>query len=375
MNNLNIVSAYVGSDQVERLYLGSDIIWEMTQPTPPEPVYSAMPLTFEIISAGTINWQPSDSSAGTKSIQYKVNEGEWEWTQSADSATTTINVNAGDKVQIRGFDSGYTIVASGNHYWSFCGSTAVFEAYGNIMSLIFNDLTGTIMDSCALYRLFMGCTGLTSAENLILPATTLADYCYGGMFREDGNLTHAPELPATALAENCYYGMFSNCTSLTQAPELPATTLAPYCYDSMFFACTGLTAAPSILPATTLASNCYQYMFNGCTSLVTAPALPATTLANYCYRSMFYGCTSLTQAPELPATTLVNYCYYNMFYDCTSLNYVKCLATSRSSSNSTSNWLKNTSPTGTFVKHPNASFWATGYSGIPDGWTVQNAVI
>jgi hypothetical protein len=60
--------------------------------------------------------------------------------------------------------------------------------------------------------------------------------------------------------------MFGNCTALTEAPQLPATTLAPYCYVGMFTDCTSLTEAPQ-LPATTLSEWCYAYMFNGCTSL------------------------------------------------------------------------------------------------------------
>ena len=37
--------------------------------------------------------------------------------------------------------------------------------------------------------------------------------------------------------------MFWNCTSLTQAPELPATTLANNCYNGMFDRCVSLTQA------------------------------------------------------------------------------------------------------------------------------------
>ena len=40
--------------------------------------------------------------------------------------------------------------------------------------------------------------------------------------------------------------MFKNCSSLTQAPALPATTLADSCYGSMFSGCTSLTQAPAI---------------------------------------------------------------------------------------------------------------------------------
>ena len=60
--------------------------------------------------------------------------------------------------------------------------------------------------------------------------------------------------------------MFRNCSSLTKAPSLPATTLASYCYRGMFYGCTGLTTAPS-LPATKLAYECYRLMFSGCTAL------------------------------------------------------------------------------------------------------------
>jgi hypothetical protein len=61
--------------------------------------------------------------------------------------------------------------------------------------------------------------------------------------------------------------MFYGCSSLTVAPSiLPATTLAPYCYCNMFYGCSSLTVAPE-LPATTLANYCYYYMFNGCRSL------------------------------------------------------------------------------------------------------------
>lgn len=63
--------------------------------------------------------------------------------------------------------------------------------------------------------------------------------------------------------------MFYDCRSLTTAPVLPATTLAQYCYNNMFNSCPSLTAAPS-LPATTLTDYCYANMFYGCTSLSSA---------------------------------------------------------------------------------------------------------
>ena len=162
--------------------------------------------------------------------------------------------------------------------------------------------------------------------------------------------------------------MFQSCTSFVQAPELPATTLADYCYSGMFQDCTSLTQVQ--LPATTLAYGCYSYMFYGCTSLTQAPELPVTTLADYCYSNMFYKCTSLTQAPNLPATTLVDNCYYNMFMMCTKLNYVKCLATNTAASYCLNTWLYGVASTGTFECDNKKYFTLDSYSGIPTGWTI-----
>ena len=309
------------------------------------PDFSKKLLTFIISSAGTIVWRTSDRSV-SKKIEYKLNDGGWK-TITSNTTGVKINASAGDKIQFKGNNTQYA--TSSSDYNSFSGSTASFEIEGNIMSLIYGDNfknNSTISGEFTFVRLFSDCTGLTSAENLILPATTLKDYCY--------------------------YYMFYGCTSLATAPELPATTLASNCYQSMFRGCKSLTTAPA-LPATTLAYGCYSGMFNGCTSLTTAPELPANTLMQECYRSMFENCTSLTTAPVLPARNLITYCYYSMFYGCKSLNYIKCLATSIPTSYCTSAWVRGVASTGTFVKAASMSKWTTGEKGIPKGWTVQNA--
>ena len=391
--------------------------------------FSTKPLTFNILSAGTINWTASNTSIA-KTIDYKLNDGEWaSITSNTGSSAPTIEVNSGDKIQFRGNNA----QCGGNDRWTILynsfGSSASFEIEGNIMSLIYGDdfkNNSTISSGYTFVGLFKECVNLVSAENLVLPATTLANYCYEEMFYGCTSLTTAPELPATTLGEycyfqmfygctslttapalpatnlkiNCYNRMFSNCTSLTTAPALPATTLADSCYLSMFYGCTSLTTAPE-LPATTLAYECYYSMFEDCTSLTTAPELPATDLAEECYRSMFYGCkslitapsalpstsvwrncyrsmfygcTSLTTAPALPATTsLGRYCYQAMFMGCTSLNYIKCLATDISATDCTKNWVSGVASTGTFVKASSMKSWTTGVNGIPSGWTVQDA--
>ena len=362
-----------------------------------------VPLTFEILSTGAINWAfEGENQSHAKTIEYKKNDGEWTSITSTQGGTQ-INVVSGDTVQFRGDNLYYAALDGLNLSWAnmFYGTTCQFNVKGNIMSLIDSDGFETLDTlTCAetFAALFMMYTGLTSAENLILPATTLtescynymfygctslttspelpattlADYCYMNMFYQCQNLTTAPELPATTLADGCYMYMFIMCTSLTTAPELPAMTLAAGCYYGMFGGCTSLTTAPA-LPATALTSTCYNGMFEGCTSLTTAPELPATTLADSCYSSMFASCTSLTTAPELPATTLVSSCYYGMFDGCTNLNYIKAMFTTTPGGQYTSIWVDGVSSTGTFVKNSAAQWDVTGHDGIPAGWTVETA--
>ena len=87
--------------------------------------------------------------------------------------------------------------------------------------------------------------------------------------------------------------MFHGCTCLTTAPALPATALAENCYGSMFYGCTSLEATPA-LPATILANGCYKAMFCQCSALKASPELPAPVLVEECYYEMFNGCSSLS---------------------------------------------------------------------------------
>lgn len=116
-------------------------------------------------------------------------------------------------------------------------------------------------------------------------------------------------------------------------------------------------------------------LFRGSSNLISAENLimPATALTNNCYRTMFYQCSNLTTAPSLPASTLVVSCYQYMFMYCKKLSYVKCLATDISASNCTTTWLTNAASEGTFVKAASMTGWSSGASGIPSGWTVQDA--
>jgi len=281
LGNNTINKIYLGNDEVNKIFLGDVEVYNSTTPGPD---YKSMYLTFEIISGGTFVFP----NYGGYNFSYSIDNGTT-WA-TIPIGWSGIAVSEGDKILLKGDNQ---IIGGNPGWWS---NTAEFVVYGNIMSIITSTGFTTVntVSNNAFKNLFYLCNGLKSAENLVLPATTLA--------------------------ESCYEGMFYNCPQLTTAPELPATTLA---------------------------NSCYNGMFNNCSSLTTAPALPATTLAEGCY--------------------------YYMFYSCTSLNYIKCLATDISANNCTKLWVANVASTGTFVKNPNMSSWPRGNSGIPSGWTVQDA--
>jgi len=139
-------------------------------------------------------------------ISYSIDNGKtWE----VPASTTHQTVSAGSKVIWKSADimnttnstnGGLLRVGSTGGIGTFA-STGHFEVQGNIMSLIRGDSFANadeLINGKEFIELFKGCTGLTSAENLILPATTLID--------------------------NCYYYMFDGCTSLNYIKTMFTTT-------------------------------------------------------------------------------------------------------------------------------------------------------
>ena len=265
-----------------------DILGEWSRPTPgggsssdeTTPTMKATPLTFEVLTDGTITVTNPKGD-----MYYKINDGAKVDLTAGVSAT--IDVTKDDKVEFYGTATSY--------YGTTFGGTADMKVYGNIMSLLsptgFAD-NKTLTANGTFGQLFFSYTNLKDASNLFLPAETLTSNCYAFMFSSCSNLTTAPALPAETLTEACYYEMFSGCSSLTTAPALPAETLKGYCYYGMFA---------------------------GCSSLTTAPKLPAPTLANFCYHGMFYGCTGLKDAYVKAAFVNTNDECTDMFNGCTAI--------------------------------------------------------
>ena len=114
----------------------------------------------------------------------------------------------------------------------------------------------------------------------------------------------------------------------------------------------------------------FRKLFAEDTGLVSAENLvmPSSLSTGMC-SSMFRKCRNLTTAPALPARVLPRYVYDGMFQYCSNLNYIKCLAEELPGTGGMSQWVLSVQTnSGTFVKSANATFWASGTSGIPENW-------
>lgn len=207
-----------------------------------EPVYSAMPVTFKIMSPGEIVFGKTNEKAPLIGLGVVLNGHRlhpeipaYDW---INTTTNRLTVEAGDVVCFSMAPA--TFAMSGwttNEEWAttFSGTTAGFELYGNLLSLVvpISSVKERGLDTLdAAYKygefpltrpvppyffayVFRDCTGMTTAENLIMPLD-IADSCYEGMFKGCTSLQKTPNLRAPIeLNGRCYYGMFSGCTNLS----------------------------------------------------------------------------------------------------------------------------------------------------------------
>ena len=186
--------------------------------------YVSQPFTLVALEDGTMNIAMSDNST---SMHYALNDNDWvEMTEAV-----SLTMNANDKVKIKAIGTDFGLGCS-----SFISSSMLFDAEGNIMSLLYGD---DFKDKTSLKGLTHLCfselfanTNIVSAKNLILPATTLVSYCYIGMFRNCTNLVEAPQLLAITLTEGCYSYMFEGCSKLTKITMLATDISAIGCLES-----------------------------------------------------------------------------------------------------------------------------------------------
>lgn len=210
--------------------------------------YSDQYLTFVALEDVRFKfWSYVDNETGVNRVNYSLDGGS-NWA-SLPNNTYTPMVQSGQKIMWKGTFRHELFPNDGNahNYMNSFGCTGRYKVEGNIMSLLYGDD-------------FIGKRSLADTYHVF-------DNLFNGWFDDSGYLVSAENLvlPATTLSHGCYYGMFLNCTSLTTAPVLSATTLAEFCYYLMFGGCSSLNYIKCL--ATDISANrCTGYWVEGVSS-------------------------------------------------------------------------------------------------------------
>lgn len=210
LGGILIDALYLGENRVSKLCLGENVIYNAE---PSGPVINVDDyVTFEALEDGfTV-------SLSRNATEYCI-DGDGDW-KTLSSGTASPSINNGQTISLRG---NCTITSS-------TGTTGGIGRFtlskkcnvrGNAMALLYGDsgkdnvsLSGK---NYAFSRLFESATTIQSVSADFLPATTVSQYCYYRMFYGCSSLTTAPTLPAVSLGSSqryCYQYMFYNCSKL-----------------------------------------------------------------------------------------------------------------------------------------------------------------
>lgn len=324
-------------------------------------------LTFKSIGATSVALNKL-LNPNTTTIRYSKNNGSW------------TDVTYGTAIELANDD---TVAFSGNakfskniqnrYYFSTSGEGSLIVS-GDLVSLVSST---TIEDDYEFNSLFSGCANLIDAANLTLPSNT-TNWCYTNMFFDCSTLTAAPTFVATEVKQWAYANMFVKCFALKTPPTLPTPVLNDHAYSNMFQNCTSLTSVTNLYNSRN-APWMYNAMYEGCTNVNPSIMFPYGSLGVASsnvgiFSNMYRKCNNITIAPlyelnRIPEKTM------NFMYDgAKNVNAVEVTFEQwpTGTSAATSCWLKDVSPTGTFVC-PNALDTSVrSYNTVPQNWEVLN---
>lgn len=236
INNNSYSGFFLNGEAINTIYLNGNQVFSKEEPQPSsDPLRDSGYFVVKANSATTLSVLYKGSPTST--IYYKKN-GVDNWTTI--TGDTDIILSQGDYLEMKG-----NLNNTRSKYINFRTTTSDnIDVGGCIMALNKNaeiDTTNNNIETVSFTRLFMSCSGLTSAEHLKMADDTYPS-CYMQMFGGCPNLKVAPQLPSKTVTNACYAGMFGSCRNLKVAPQLLSKTLDTNCYGQMFANCSSLTS-------------------------------------------------------------------------------------------------------------------------------------
>lgn len=313
--NTYLHTAYVEADNKVHYYTDEDVR-----------DYSKEYFTIESLEDGNeIKWISTQAtSARYQDISISVDLGKtWNTYKANITGVLVATLNKGDKLFAKGTNSGY---GTANGQTKFISSKK-FIVYGNIMSLINESTykTNKTLGSYAFAKAFYQNLNLISAENLILPATTLADSSYSSMFNGCTNLLYSPKvLPATSVPINAYNSMFNNCPAMLTAPEILGTTFAQSAVYGTFNGDRSIKEIKLSSNITCTGNTSFYRSFQDCASLekINSKLTLTVSSGSQCFQETFNRCYNLKGPIELHLSGAEYRSFQSIFYSCSSLDNV-----------------------------------------------------
>jgi len=276
--------------------------------------YSQMYFTIESLVDNNEIKMNRSGSPNNPTIEYSLDNGETWTTKNITGSTTFATINSGDTIIFKGNNTQLSIAYNKYNYFT---ATKNFKVYGNVMSLLNGDdfktnyeFNSSVTDHCdGILR----SGALVDASNLILPATTLYESCYNGMFRDAGHLVYGPKLlPALDVPHDAYSSMFEGCVKLVEGPEINAITASGdgalnrmFCMSRSSKVTSAMTKSP-ILRITNPSeySNVYQQLFCGNGNINEVTILAEGTNLSFTNWLNYHGGSGVIK--KLSKTTLTN---------------------------------------------------------------------
>lgn len=186
----NTVSDWDEGEVNSNMDTGSGVLANVTRPLTLKARENGTTVTFTDRSDGDVTWITSDGRSGVISL-----------------VNNTVSLSAGQRVWFLGDGTNNAFGTGAENTSSRIAMNKDCEVYGNIMSLLGPDFaTATTLPSTRTFAyLFSGQAHLKNSleEGLVLPATTLTDGCYRGMFKGCTGLGHVVVNATDISAGNC----------------------------------------------------------------------------------------------------------------------------------------------------------------------------